>query len=146
MFFTNFCTPFASNMRKGSLPFSCKKTPETGVLNEKMCKMPSPSPPPRSLFGGIFRSKHSKHTPLTIDAKAATEKILQNVEYKDTAPFYHNITYCKCVKVYDGDTITICTNDRFRFSVRLMGIDAPEIKGGGDNEKQLAIVARDELC
>ncbi len=36
-------------------------------------------------------------------------------------------------------------NTVFRFSVRLAGIDCPEIKGKTVNEKALALVARDEL-
>jgi endonuclease YncB( thermonuclease family) len=118
MFFTNYCCCFK------------RKTP----------------------FFGFFRNKQTTKPPLTIDTKNKNmvENLLQNVEYKDTVAYYHNITYCKCVKVYDGDTITICTGINepdvfYRFSVRLMGIDAPEIKGGGNNEKQLAIIARDKL-
>jgi endonuclease YncB( thermonuclease family) len=102
-----------------------------------------------SSFFGIFRRKH---TPLTIDKTTSNinvKQLLQNVEYKDTQTFYHDITYCKCVKVYDGDTITICTpapsNVFYKFPVRLMGIDAPEIKGGGNNEKKLGIISRDKL-
>jgi len=54
------------------------------------------------------------------------------------------------VKVYDGDTITIATripNDLtiYRFSVRLLGIDTPEIKTKSTREKQLAILSRDAL-
>ena len=78
---------------------------------------------------------------------------LQNIEYKDTKPFYHNFTYCKCIKVYDGDTITVCTQINhntvlpqvYRVSVRLFGIDAPEIKGGGATEKAFALKTRDQL-
>lgn len=104
-------------------------------------------------------TKPIKHTSLTIPSlvepitKELVEKQLHTIEYKDCATFYHNFTYCKCVKVYDGDTITVSTmiiNNQimptpYKFSVRLMGIDAPEIKGGGMNEKLCAIRTRDEL-
>jgi micrococcal nuclease len=100
-----------------------------------------------------------KHTPLTSSSivepitKQMVEKQLHTIEYKDCNTFYHNFTFCKCVKVYDGDTITVSTkiiNNQimpipYKFSVRLMGIDAPEIKGGGMNEKLCAIRTRDEL-
>ena len=77
---------------------------------------------------------------------------------KTTIPFIAPVTGGKCIKCYDGDTITVATkmpfsrmthielaNTVFRFSVRLAGIDCPEIKGKTVNEKALALVARDEL-
>jgi endonuclease YncB( thermonuclease family) len=99
--------------------------------------MSTPPPPPPS---------PSNQPPL----KIAEKLTLDTVEYKDTLPFYHDITYCKCVKVYDGDTITIATtfNDGItwnRFAVRIMGIDSPEMKGGSDTEKIYATKSRDEL-
>ncbi len=76
---------------------------------------------------------------------------LNHVEYKDTVVFHPVITYGKVIKVYDGDTITIATRlpyDKtiYRFSVRLRGIDSPEIHGKTENEKLLAIKSRDALC
>jgi len=53
--------------------------------------------------------------------------------------------------VYDGDTITIATrlpfpkSPLYRFSVRLLGIDTPEIKTNDKNEKKIAEIARDKL-
>jgi len=75
---------------------------------------------------------------------------LNEVEYKDTVVFHPHITHGKVIKVYDGDTITIATrlsNDKpiYRFSVRLRGIDSPEIHGKTENEKALAIKSRDAL-
>lgn len=74
------------------------------------------------------------------------------VEYKDTKKFIPPITSGYVIKVYDGDTITVCNrlpikncNDIFRFSVRLDGIDTPEIKRSSEKEKRLAIIARDAL-
>ena len=58
------------------------------------------------------------------------------------------------VKVYDGDTITVVATldfgvyqspQLYKFSVRLNGIDTPEIKTRNENEKRLATIARDEL-
>ena len=58
-----------------------------------------------------------------------------NIEWKDTKPFVVPLNGGHVIKVYDGDTITIANklpiyhcNDMFRFSVRLNGIDTPEIK------------------
>ena len=75
---------------------------------------------------------------------------LSHVEYKDTVVFRPHITHGKVIKVYDGDTITIATrlphdNTLYRFSVRLRGIDSPEIHGKTENEKLLAIKSRDAL-
>ncbi len=78
-------------------------------------------------------------------------EILQNIEYRDTTPFLAPIYYGKVIKVYDGDTITIAsllpntTEPIYRFSVRLNGIDTPEIRGKTIAEKELAIYVRDAL-
>jgi micrococcal nuclease len=77
--------------------------------------------------------------------------ILQNIDYKDTVPFVPPIQYGKVIKVYDGDTITIASvlpntvEPVYRFSVRLNGIDTPEIKGKTPEERELAKHARDAL-
>ena len=76
---------------------------------------------------------------------------LDSIEYKDTIAFVPSITGGKVVKVYDGDTITIASkmpyenSPIFRFSVRLLGIDTPEIKSKSTAEKDLAIISRDAL-
>ena len=76
---------------------------------------------------------------------------LTNIKYSDTTVFIPPIHYCKVVKVYDGDTITVASKLHmnnsivYRFRVRLRHIDSPEIKGGSENEKRLAIIARDAL-
>ena len=75
-----------------------------------------------------------------------------NVEWKDTKPFVIPLNGGHVIKVYDGDTITVANklpiyhcNDMFRFSVRLNGIDTPEIKGKNDDEKEAAKVAKNAL-
>jgi endonuclease YncB( thermonuclease family) len=83
------------------------------------------------------------------DAKIQEEE-LEDIKWEDTVEFTFPITGGKVIKVYDADTITIATklpfNDSpmYRLSVRLNGIDAPEIKGNGisDEEKEAAILAR----
>lgn len=80
------------------------------------------------------------------------EKDLSSIEYKDTSPFSVPLKKGKVVKVYDGDTITVANclpiiddNTIYRFSVRLNGIDTPEIKGKNEDEKTAAKNARDAL-
>ena len=76
---------------------------------------------------------------------------LNSISYNDTTPFVYPIQYGKVIKVYDGDTITIAarlpnTNGPiYRFSVRLNGIDTPEIRGKSEAEKELAYCVRDAL-
>lgn len=76
---------------------------------------------------------------------------MENVTYKECIPFIPPITQCKVVKVYDGDTITVATklpygnSPYYRFSVRLKGIDCPEMKTKNKDEKECASLARDFL-
>jgi hypothetical protein len=56
------------------------------------------------------------------------------IKWSDTVPFTVPITGGYVIKVYDGDTITVASKLPFdnspiyRFSIRLAGIDTPEIK------------------
>jgi micrococcal nuclease len=73
------------------------------------------------------------------------------INWKDTIQFVPPISGGQVIKVYDGDTITIASridipnSPLYRFSVRLNGIDAPEIHGKNTDEKASAIYARDRL-
>ncbi len=89
-----------------------------------------------------------------IDTKISQPSImdyLDEVEYTDTIPFIPEISSGKVIKVYDGDTITIASkmpypdSPIFRFSVRLTGIDSPEIKTKFAAEKTLATQSKDAL-
>lgn len=77
--------------------------------------------------------------------------LLTNIQWKDTIPFIPPISKGIVIKVYDGDTITIAAklpysgSPLYRFSVRLNGIDCPEIKGKDNDEKQCAILAKNEM-
>ena len=68
-----------------------------------------------------------------------------------TKPFVPPVVGGRVIKVYDGDTITIAStipikdSPLYRFSVRLNGIDTPEIKGSDEIEKRVALLARDAL-
>jgi endonuclease YncB( thermonuclease family) len=76
---------------------------------------------------------------------------MEIINWKDTIEFTYPITGGHVIKVYDGDTITIASkmpyenSPLFRFSVRLNGIDTPEIKSKNESEKILAKKARDSL-
>jgi endonuclease YncB( thermonuclease family) len=73
---------------------------------------------------------------------------LPTIEWKDTQAFVPPICEGQVIKVYDGDTITIAAklpyNDSllYRFSIRLNGIDSPEIKGNSEDEKTAAQVSK----
>jgi micrococcal nuclease len=76
---------------------------------------------------------------------------MDSITYKDTIPFVPPLSEGKVIKVYDGDTITIASKMPFdqspyyRFSVRLKGIDCPEIRTKNAEEKQCAILTRNFL-
>lgn len=75
----------------------------------------------------------------------------ENISYTDTIPFIAPISRGKVIKVYDGDTITIASklpyskSEMYRFSVRLNGIDCPEIKGKTEDERECAQLVKQEL-
>lgn len=58
------------------------------------------------------------------------------------------ITTGRVIKVYDGDTITIAGRVKYnpniyKFSVRLNGLDCPEMKTKDKNEKEIALKAKE---
>lgn len=92
------------------------------------------------------------------DLPSVPDKINRNymedgsdIKWEDTVEFTFPITGGRVIKCYDADTITIASklpyneSPMYRLSVRLNGIDTPEIKGKGvsDEEKQAAKEARD---
>lgn len=87
---------------------------------------------------GICSSKNVKNKDIKINIPPNSKPI------KFTPP----IKYGKVIKVYDGDTITIVTNLEYdqkipyKFSIRLRGIDCPEIRTKDTNEKQIALLAK----
>jgi endonuclease YncB( thermonuclease family) len=74
-----------------------------------------------------------------------------DIKWEDTVEFTFPIKGGRVIKVYDADTITIASklpyddSPMYRLSVRLNGIDTPEMKGKGvlDEEKEAAKQARD---
>lgn len=78
---------------------------------------------------------------------------IKNTElWMHTTPFVAPIKKGRVIKVYDGDTITVAAklpdtlnSPLYRFSVRLNGIDTPELKTKNEIEKKVALMARDAL-
>lgn len=100
-----------------------------------------------SCFGGCTSKQNSGES-------VTMSPLSSGVEYSDTVPFVPPVKEGYIVKVYDGDTITLATRlpivpveeqPIYRFSVRLNGIDTPEIKGKDYDEKEAAKRARDFL-
>ena len=74
---------------------------------------------------------------------------LKKFDIKNNKPpkfeFVGYTTFCKVIKVYDGDTVTIAIKFKGKFyreQCRLAGIDAPELKTKDQEEKRLAIAAK----
>lgn len=71
--------------------------------------------------------------------------------YSDTIKFIPPVTTGFVIKVYDGDTITIASklpyveSPLYRFSVRVNGIDCPEMRTSDSNEKECAQMAKEFL-
>lgn len=81
---------------------------------------------------------------------------LEDANWKNTVEFVPMVTEGKVIKVYDCDTITIATkfpylstlkesNTIYRFHVRLLGIDTPEMKTKNADEKSIAHLAQKTL-
>lgn len=86
-----------------------------------------------------------------LDEPLQQQQPLKEIQWDETIAFTFPITGGQVIKVYDADTITIASklpydsSPLYRLSVRLTGIDTPEIKGKGvtEDEKQAAVEARD---
>jgi len=81
---------------------------------------------------------------------------LEEANWKNTIEFVPLVTEGKVIKVYDCDTITIASkipyltslnesNIMYRFHVRLLGIDTPEMKSKNEDEKSIAYLAQKAL-
>lgn len=98
----------------------------------------------------VFRSSSTEPGKNILVEKNFMEDGL-DIKIEDTVEFTFPIKGGRVIKVYDADTITIASklpyeeSPMYRLSVRLNGIDTPEIKGKGvsDEEKEAAKVARD---
>jgi endonuclease YncB( thermonuclease family) len=88
-----------------------------------------------------------------VEDRFIPEKTIRNVTIDDTIPYFPPITCGKVVKVYDGDTIHIASNEipcsvpgkTFRFQIRIKNIDTPEIRTKNEQEKNLGRVAKYQM-
>jgi endonuclease YncB( thermonuclease family) len=75
--------------------------------------------------------------------------IPKNINPRDIDRFVPPINGGRVIKVYDGDTITIASylpyrkSKLYKFSVRLNGIDCPELKTKNRDEKEVATIAKE---
>lgn len=75
------------------------------------------------------------------------QNCMNNITWTDTIPFVLPITHGRVIKCYDGDTITIAFKlppyePIYRISVRLNGIDCPEMKSKNADERKCAELAK----
>ena len=108
---------------------------------------------PFTIFRNSKNDKNLLHKNL-IEKKIIDKNYMEDgldIKWEDTVEFTFPIKGGRVIKVYDADTITIASKLPFdespiyRLSVRLNGIDTPEMKGKGvsDEEKEAAKNARD---
>jgi len=105
----------------------------------------------RNPFKFIFRSREKSGLSFTDKINTNYMEDGSDIKWEDTVEFTFPIRGGRVIKVYDADTITIASklpyneSPMYRLSVRLNGIDTPEMKGKdiSDEEKNAAKVARD---
>lgn len=94
-----------------------------------------------------FFSKNKKNNK---ERKISVNNLL-DADWDNTIPFVPPVKKGKVIKVYDGDTITIASklpyksSGMYRFSIRLRGIDSPEINSKNEIEKELALNSKKYL-
>jgi len=69
---------------------------------------------------------------------------------KNTEPFTFKgqKLKCKVVSVYDGDTMRVVfplNGKMYKWNCRLLGIDTPELRTKDKHEKELALIAKENL-
>ena len=101
-----------------------------------------------------LRLRRRRHASAASETETATNRDAPRVPpLRELQAFVPPIARGTVVKVYDGDTITVAAplpNEDgvptyYKFSVRLRGIDCPELRTRNEVEKAVAIVARDTL-
>lgn len=83
------------------------------------------------------------------DKSLDDELFLQDPDKLDCISFSNKVFRCRCVNVYDGDTLTVVlkyNNEFYKYNVRLNGIDTPELRSStrkvSDHEKKIALEAK----
>lgn len=93
---------------------------------------------------GVCKSKCVKEVPYVKEVRYIPE----NINPSSLDKFIPPITSGRVIKCYDGDTITIASylpykkSKLYKFSVRINGIDCPEIRSKTENEKKCALLAK----
>lgn len=80
-----------------------------------------------------------------LEGKNLSEAALQQCTLENTERVMYKFNRAKVIKVYDGDTITIAAphdGNFCKFNVRIFGIDCDEIKGGTEETKHNAKLAK----
>lgn len=89
------------------------------------------------MFGSIFKNRENKNN-LELNSKNIENLNYDNVKWFSLDGL--NIK-CKCIDVYDGDTITLIVpflNTFFKKKCRLQGIDCAELRSKNEVEKNFA--------
>lgn len=78
------------------------------------------------------------------------EDILLRCTYQNTMPYKATFSRCRSVKVYDGDTLHVAAIPDghklpYRFNIRMLGYDSPELRSKNEREIKAAELARDTL-
>lgn len=87
---------------------------------------------------GCIQHKETSKEPST---GPSHEHSLDICTYENCRTFIPSFTQCKCVRVYDGDTVHIVgyiNGLPYRFTSRLYGYDSPEMKSNNLDEKKCA--------
>ena len=93
---------------------------------------------------GVCKSKCVKEVPYVKEVRYIPE----NINPSSLDKFIPPISSGRVIKCYDGDTITIASylpykkSKLYKFSVRINGIDCPEIRSKTENEKKCALLAK----
>ena len=90
----------------------------------------------------------------TTNTVKLTIPFIEEITIKDIPKYIPQISEGRVINVYDGDTIHIVgyvlnNPELFKFSVRLNGIDCPEMKSGKSSDKteyDIAVKAKTHLC
>ena len=102
-------------------------------------------------YSNVLKDDIIDKTVLNINNDKSFMRDGSDIKWEDTVEFTFPIKGGRVIKVYDADTITIASklpydeSPMYRLSVRLNGIDTPEMKGKSitDDEKEAAKLARD---
>lgn len=85
------------------------------------------------------------------DKSRLHRRIPRDISWGTTIRFVPPVVQGRVIKVYDGDTITVAgvlpysASPVYRFSVRLTGIDTPEMRTEDENEHHVALKAKQAL-